>query len=357
LLQPKDYDKVLQFIVSIQPDAGNYRKTVLDQLRDFYGYNHMTFFIADKAGNLGDPVANNINNCFLEIYKQYFYKVDIFHTVNIPSHLLRKKVVSVTDIMTYEQFVNTEYYNDFFKKQDLHYQIILPLIIDEKLLGMIGIFKPKEEGEFSHKEIMVLNNVNRHIAYNLKTALFINGIQNEQFIFKSCAYQAPLGILVLGQDLSPLYFNEEASRICMDMTACDSVQGSISLVINIILEKIINRLFDHVMVYGSYQIRIIPQIIPNSSGGIETVYIIYLNNNEKPLGKILDKINEIYSFSNREKQIIEQIYSGLSNEEIADKLFLSVHTVKTHIENIYKKMGINKRTSLFNIINEIGYTI
>jgi len=357
MFQSKDYDKMLNFITSIPSDSRNYRKTVLDQLNYFYGYNHMTFFIADNIGNLGNPVASNITNYFLELYNQYFYKVDIFRSKDISKQFYNQKVVSVTDMMSYDQFINTEYYNDFFKKMNLHYQIILPLNIDEKTLGIIGIFKTKEEGEFTQKDLLILNNINKHIAANLKTSLFIDGIQNEKHIYKNCLSQAHLGILVLAQDLSPLYYNEEACRICMDMMSSDSTQNSISLVTNIIYEKIMGRLFDHIILHGSCQIRIVPQIIPKSNGTIETVYIVFLSNNEKPIGKILEKMNNIYSFSKREKEIIEEIYNGLSNDQIAEKLYVSIHTVKTHIENVYKKMGINKRASLINIINEISYTI
>jgi len=357
MLQSKDYDKILQFVVSIPPDTNNYRKKVLDQLKDIYGYNYMTFFVADNTGNLGNPIASNISNYYLELYNQYFYKLDIFRPIDTLSRSFKQKVVSVTDMMSYEQFVTTEYYNDFFKKMNLHYQIILPLILDEKILGVIGLFKTKEEGEFAQKDLLVLNNINKHIASNLKASLFIDNIQNENFIFKNCAYQAHLGILVLAQDLSPLYYNEVASQICMDIMSCNSAQSSISFVTNIIYEKIMNRMFNHIILHDSYQIRIIPQIIPKSNGTIETVYIVYLSDSEKPIGKILDKMDNIYSFSNREKEIIEQIYYGLGNREIAEKLYVSIYTVKSHIENVYKKMGINKRVSLINIINEISYTI
>lgn len=46
-----------------------------------------------------------------------------------------------------------------------------------------------------------------------------------------------------------------------------------------------------------------------------------------------------------------------NNQEIAQQYYLSIHTVKSHIENIFKKMRINKRASLFNIINEIRNTL
>jgi DNA-binding NarL/FixJ family response regulator len=45
------------------------------------------------------------------------------------------------------------------------------------------------------------------------------------------------------------------------------------------------------------------------------------------------------ALSSRETEIIQLISAGMTNKEIAEKLFLSVHTVKTHRKNIIKKLG------------------
>ena len=53
---------------------------------------------------------------------------------------------------------------------------------------------------------------------------------------------------------------------------------------------------------------------------------------------LLDPISE------RELEVLHLIAAGLSNREIADKLFISLNTVKTHTKNINSKLDVNSRT-------------
>lgn len=50
--------------------------------------------------------------------------------------------------------------------------------------------------------------------------------------------------------------------------------------------------------------------------------------------------------SAREIEIIQLVAEGLSNKEIAERLFLSVHTVTTHRKNIMSKLGVNNTAGL-----------
>ena len=51
-------------------------------------------------------------------------------------------------------------------------------------------------------------------------------------------------------------------------------------------------------------------------------------------------------FSQREMEIIRAVAEGLSNKEIAAKLFISEGTVKNHISGILSKTGLSDRTAL-----------
>lgn len=60
--------------------------------------------------------------------------------------------------------------------------------------------------------------------------------------------------------------------------------------------------------------------------------------------KFSDKGDDEGLLSLRESQVLELIASGNSNQQIADKLFISLHTVKTHVRRIHAKLGVERRT-------------
>jgi LuxR family transcriptional regulator of csgAB operon len=50
-----------------------------------------------------------------------------------------------------------------------------------------------------------------------------------------------------------------------------------------------------------------------------------------------------HNLTRREKEILRMLASGISNQDIADELCISPHTVKTHIYNLYKKIKVANR--------------
>jgi LuxR family transcriptional regulator, maltose regulon positive regulatory protein len=62
----------------------------------------------------------------------------------------------------------------------------------------------------------------------------------------------------------------------------------------------------------------------------------------------------IESLSERELEVLQLIASGLTNQEIADRLVLAKSTVKKHIENIFGKLFVNNRTHAVSRAQELG---
>lgn len=59
-----------------------------------------------------------------------------------------------------------------------------------------------------------------------------------------------------------------------------------------------------------------------------------------------EKVQNDHHLSAREMDVIKSLAQGLSNKEIAEKLFISEHTVKDHLKNIMAKMQVSSRNEI-----------
>lgn len=55
--------------------------------------------------------------------------------------------------------------------------------------------------------------------------------------------------------------------------------------------------------------------------------------------------------SDAELRVMKLVYNGYSNDEVADTLYLSPHTVKNHIKSVYLKLGIHEKAEFIRYAN------
>jgi NarL family two-component system response regulator LiaR len=73
------------------------------------------------------------------------------------------------------------------------------------------------------------------------------------------------------------------------------------------------------------------------------------------VGFVLDeKRREGLGITRREMEVLELIAQGMSNQEIAAKLFVSENTVKTHLSRVFDKLGAKRRTQAVQMGKEMG---
>lgn len=59
-----------------------------------------------------------------------------------------------------------------------------------------------------------------------------------------------------------------------------------------------------------------------------------------------------YQLSSREIEVLKEIVGGNNPATIAEKLFISPNTVRTHVNNIYKKLHLNSRSQVLNLAHK-----
>ncbi|MCK5199286.1 MAG: response regulator transcription factor [Spirochaetales bacterium] len=92
---------------------------------------------------------------------------------------------------------------------------------------------------------------------------------------------------------------------------------------------------------------------------INTYYFIsrYYFRAYEPVPESLNIKNNFFAMHNlseREEEVSHLLIKGETNNDIGQKLFISVNTVKSHIKSIYKKLDVSNRIQLIHLIQESG---
>jgi ATP/maltotriose-dependent transcriptional regulator MalT len=69
---------------------------------------------------------------------------------------------------------------------------------------------------------------------------------------------------------------------------------------------------------------------------------------------VVDTGTDVSLLSGRELEVLDLIAQGNSNQQIAEQLFISLHTVKTHARRIHSKLGVERRTQAVAMAKKLG---
>jgi len=84
-------------------------------------------------------------------------------------------------------------------------------------------------------------------------------------------------------------------------------------------------------------------IISSLSIVIVLYCLLYLENNKMTENDAVKIISVKYKLGIQEEKVLNLLIQGLSNQEIADELIVSINTIRNHVANIYKKTGMKKK--------------
>ncbi len=79
--------------------------------------------------------------------------------------------------------------------------------------------------------------------------------------------------------------------------------------------------------------------------------------NHEGIAEVVDTMAQRYGLTPRETEIVQYIYGGMTNRQIAEQICTAEGTVKAHNYNIYTKLGINRRTQLVLAVDAVKANI
>ena len=72
-------------------------------------------------------------------------------------------------------------------------------------------------------------------------------------------------------------------------------------------------------------------------------FLLYFQNNKMTENDAVKNIAIKYKLGSQEERVLNLLVQGISNQDMADKLYVSINTIRNHVANIYKKTGMKKK--------------
>ncbi len=162
------------------------------------------------------------------------------------------------------------------------------------------------------------------------------------------------GMLVVDQEGGLVYYSNEAAEmlklLCQEESgkSLPPIPEEVSRLCNALIEKPghdATSAATHLNIYRNddlYLFRAVPLFKAASKAASHIMVLIErhpLRENPSDFKMLKSK----YNLTEREYQVIGKLIQGSTNKGVASALFISEHTVKDHIKNIMKKLGVNSR--------------
>lgn len=161
-----------------------------------------------------------------------------------------------------------------------------------------------------------------------------------------------VGICLKKEDGTVYYQNKRCQKLCGNQTnnICD--QGCMKTYNSTVKQNVFNTGF-HILKHinlnfenreNDHNDHIVDGIMINSGSNLTTVLFDKTNWIETHLRYLQN-----YSLTPSELLIMKKFFTGYKNSEIAKQLFISKSTLRTHLNNIYKKLPVNVKQELIKL--------
>jgi DNA-binding NarL/FixJ family response regulator len=141
---------------------------VMDTLEILIPTDARTFFLSDGKKFLDRPLVYGMAQEHVDRYANNMEDVDykkwIFHSA-------QNKAFRMTDMLPENIRSVHPYYQWAYGKYRLHYEAILSLAAEKTFVGVVSLYRRKEHGDFSDRDMQVLEQIKNHLALRLYRSL------------------------------------------------------------------------------------------------------------------------------------------------------------------------------------------
>ncbi len=270
-----------------------------------------------------------------------------------------KRIITTEETILDSDYMRTEFYCDFLRPQSIYHMMVVGLPGDSRPVGLIGLHRSPRARAFTAKEVSKINAVVPYISAAVrKIKLAEMAAERQEIIGALSGVLNHSGIVILDKNLLPIFLDENACALfevpphrghglkCASngflppeiVACCEVSRQQANACHDVEAEHHTEFMAD----LGAKQIGGTVCSYRTKAGALN--FLICLKAQKADLIRT-DNLQK-FNLTRREIDIAHLISIGMSNREIARKLFISVRTVQNHLRSIYHKAEVHNRTSL-----------
>lgn len=350
--------------------AEGWQAQLLDKFCQHLKLDRAALFLQANQTRGLEMVSQNLLKHHDNLYLDYYHNLDPFHFVIGDGHGKKlqlgpgyaKTVVSFKDVVNPHDLQNSEYYLNFMRPQKLAHDLVVYFKSREKLLGVASLMRKPKSGDFAPDEIKLLKIAAPLVALALDNIDIKRQDDLQQQVISLLATEAATEMVIMNTAMEIVYATLNAREFLMRAhgetsvfevicNGCRKLTQPKTLIATrkeqilknkIMLKEKTYELSSRLMYFDSY------------TGAKEGFFVIMFNVC-KPNFINHEKLMQTFNLTPRESEIVEAVFKGRRNSEIAGQLFISEITVKKHLQNICAKLNVTNRTAIIStILQEFG---
>jgi DNA-binding CsgD family transcriptional regulator len=241
-------------------------------------------------------------------------------------------------------------FRELLRPLGIGWELRASFVTDAACWGTVGIYRDPGEPDFSDEEAAFLAGISSTLAEGFRRALLISSITTEE------NPDGP-GLLLLDDEDNVTSITPTAERWLDEFVDLgDSTAGRLPLAVTAVADH--TRAIDEGVDAALSQARARAYTRSGRwlvlhgtrlSGAAEGQTAVIIEPARR--AEIAPIVVQAYGLSGRERDVTQLVLQGLSTKEIADRLFISVHTVQDHLKAIFDKVDVHSRRELVSRVS------
>lgn len=236
----------------------------------------------------------------------------------------------------------------------------------------LTFYKTYAEGDFTDEEVKLLDILGDIITsrYILFSKITKPSFEHTLEELKNMYFDTlSTGVIILNKDFDLLDCNSIGRKYIGELAPSLSITSYFKNLIPLLNFSPMSDLSNHVDRTAKFDdfiinIKLYLNAITSDSVNDEIYFITVTNNTNESKDEFSSSKDSLemraafanrYSLSPREMDVVISLSNGQKYQDIADSLFISINTVRTHVKNIYRKLEIDNQRSLLYIYNQFPY--